>query len=177
VDSPERLLTAPADSYVESFLGFDRGIRRLSFLAASGLNLDDTAVISASMPAWEAAERAQRTGEPWLLVTDADQKPRGWVTSDELRSLPREATAGDAQLSRYGHTFGVSTDSLRAALDATLLSPAGRAVGVDEQGRVVGVTSYQRLGAAAEAAGPAADPDAAGGAAGPAAEASRTGTA
>ena len=161
VDSPERLLTAPADSYVESFLGFDRGIRRLSFLAASGLSLDDTAVISASTPAWEAAELAKRSGEPWLLVTDPDQKPRGWVASDELRSLPREATAGDAQLSPYGHTFGVSTDSLRAALDATLLSPAGRAVGVDEQGRVVGVTSYERLGAAVEAAGPAADPDAA----------------
>ncbi len=184
VDSPERLLTAPADSYVESFLGFDRGIRRLSFLAASGLNLDDTAVISASMPAWEAAEHAQRNGEPWLLVTDPDQKPRGWVAGDELRSLPREATAGDAQLSPYGHTFGVSTDSLRAALDATLLSPAGRAVGVDEQGRVVGVTSYERLGAAVEAAGPAADPDGpAAGAAGPAGptepatEASPTGTA
>jgi len=179
VDSPERLLTAPADSYVESFLGFDRGIRRLSFLAASGLSLDDTAVISASLPAWEAAEQAQRNGEPWLLVTDADQKPRGWVTGDELRSLPREATAGDAQLSPYGHTFGVGTDSLRAALDATLLSPAGRAVGVDDQGRVVGVTSYERLGAAVEAAGPAADPDAAAGAepAEPATEASPTGTA
>ncbi|HEY9243749.1 MAG TPA: ATP-binding cassette domain-containing protein, partial [Streptosporangiaceae bacterium] len=175
VDSPERLLTAPADSYVESFLGFDRGIRRLSFLAASGLSLDDTAVVSASLPAWEAAEQAQRTGEPWLLVTDADQKPRGWVASDELGSLPRAATAGDAQLSPYGHTFGVSTDSLRAALDATLLSPAGRAVGVDEHGRVVGVTSYERLGAAVEAAGPAAEPAGAG--AGLAAEASRTGTA
>ena len=104
------------------------------------------------MPAWEAAEQAKRTGEPWLLVTDADQKPRGWVAADELKSLPREATAGDAQLSPYGHTFGVGTDSLRAALDATLLSPAGRAVGVDEQGRVVGVTSYQRLGTAVEAA-------------------------
>jgi osmoprotectant transport system ATP-binding protein len=174
VDSPERLLTAPADSYVESFLGFDRGIRRLSFLAASGLSLDDTAVISASRPAWEAAEHAQRTGQPWLLLTDTDQRPRGWVTGDELRSLPREATAGDAELRPYGHTFGVSTDSLRAALDATLLSPAGRAVGVDDQGRVVGVTSYERLGTAVEAAGPAADPDEAG--AQPAAEASRTGT-
>jgi len=158
VDSPERLLTAPADSYVESFLGFDRGIRRLSFLAASGLSLDDTAVVSASTPAWEAAEHAARTGEPWLLVTDAGRKPRGWAASVELRALPREATVGDARLSPYGHTFGVSTDSLRAALDATLLSPAGRAVGVDDQGRVVGVTSYERLGAAAEAAEPAAEP-------------------
>jgi osmoprotectant transport system ATP-binding protein len=156
VDSPERLLSAPADSYVESFLGFDRGIRRLSFLAASGLSLSDDAVISAATPAWEAAEHVARTGEPWLLVTDADRKPRGWAASEDLRSLPRQATAGDAQLSPYGHTFGVSTDSLRAALDATLLSPAGRAVGVDEQGRVVGVTSYERLGAAAEAASAAA---------------------
>ena len=37
------------------------------------------------------------------------------------------------------------TDSLRAALDATVLSPAGRAAGVDDLGRVVGVTSYDRL--------------------------------
>ena len=47
VDAPERLLGAPADSYVENFLGFDRGIRRLSFLAASGLSLDDRAVVDA----------------------------------------------------------------------------------------------------------------------------------
>ena len=37
------------------------------------------------------------------------------------------------------------TDSLRAALDATVLSPTGQAVGVDDDGRVVGVTSYDRL--------------------------------
>ena len=124
-------------------------------------------------------QHAQRSGEPWLLVTDADQKPRGWVASDELESLPREATAGDAQLSPYGHTFGVSTDSLRAALDATVLSPTGRAVGVDDQGRVVGVTSYERLGAAIEAraARRRSRHDAAAGAAEPATEASPTGTA
>ena len=115
-------------------------------------------MVSASTPVWEAAEHAGRTGEPWLLVTDAGRRPRGWVSSHELKSLSREATVGDARLSPYGHTFGVGTDSLRAALDATLLSPAGRAVGVDEQGRVVGVTSYERLGAAAEAAEPAAEP-------------------
>ena len=31
LDRPERLLRAPADDYVEDFVGFDRGIRRLSF--------------------------------------------------------------------------------------------------------------------------------------------------
>ena len=62
-----------------------------------------------------------------------------WVAAEGRRR------AGAPELKPYGHTFGVSTDSLRAALDATVLSPAGRAVGVDDQGRVVGVTSYQRL--------------------------------
>jgi osmoprotectant transport system ATP-binding protein len=145
LDTPERLLAAPADEYVENFLGFDRGIRRLSFLAASGLSLDDSTVVSQDMPAWEAAAQAKQAAEPWLLIVNSERKPRGWVAEENLRALPREATAGDARLSPYGHTFGVSTDSLRAALDATVLSPSGRAVGVDNQGRAVGVTSYDRL--------------------------------
>jgi osmoprotectant transport system ATP-binding protein len=145
VDTPERLLGAPADSYVENFLGFDRGIRRLSFLAASGLNLTDSAVVSTDTPAPQAAQAARKAGESWLLVVDAERKPLGWASTEELDALPAGATAGEARLTGYGHTFSVRTDSLRAALDATVLSPAGRAVGVDDLGRVVGVTSYDRL--------------------------------
>ena len=33
---PERLLAAPADDYVAGFVGFDRGIRRLSFFRRPG---------------------------------------------------------------------------------------------------------------------------------------------
>jgi len=62
VDSPERLLAAPADSYVENFLGFDRGIRRLSFLAASGLNLDDRTVVEEDTAASVAARAGRNTG-------------------------------------------------------------------------------------------------------------------
>lgn len=55
---------------------------------------------------------------------------------------------GNLSLTPYGHTFRADSDSLRAALDATVLSPTGQAVGVDEDGKVVGVTSYERLRAA-----------------------------
>ena len=159
VDTPERLLGAPTDSYVENFLGFDRGIRRLSFLAASGLNLTDSAVVSTDTPAPQAAQAARNAGESWLLVVDAERKPLGWAAVDELESFPVDAKAGDARLTAYGHTFDVNSDSLRAALDATVLSPAGQAAGVDDLGRVVGVTSYDRLRAAilaAEAGSPQA---------------------
>jgi osmoprotectant transport system ATP-binding protein len=51
-----------------------------------------------------------------------------------------------------GHTFTVGTDSLRAALDAAVLSPAGQAVGVDGSGSVVGVVTFDQLRAAIQAA-------------------------
>ncbi|HEV2371259.1 MAG TPA: ATP-binding cassette domain-containing protein [Streptosporangiaceae bacterium] len=155
VDTPEHLLSAPVDSYVENFLGFDRGIRRLSFLAASGLALDDRPIVGDDSPAAAALGVAAQAEDEWLLVVDGERRPRGWVTVNALTALLPGSHAGDAELVPYGHTVGVATDSLRAALDATVLSPAGRAVGVDAEGRVVGVTSYERLRAAISAAGEA----------------------
>jgi osmoprotectant transport system ATP-binding protein len=152
VDTPQRLLGAPADSYVENFLGFDRGIRRLSFLAASGLMLDDKPVVREDTPAAEALSAAEGDDAGWLLVTGPDGRPRGWATRQDLAALPAGSRAADASLTPYGHTFSLGTDSLRAALDATVLSPTGRAVGVDADGHVIGVTSYDRLRAAILAA-------------------------
>jgi osmoprotectant transport system ATP-binding protein len=152
VDTPERLLGAPKDSYVENFLGFDRGIRRLSFLAASGLTLDDDAVVPENLPAAQALDVAKRTGEPWLLAVDETHHPRGWASVEDLETAPAGARVGETPLAAYGHAFATTSDSLRAALDATVLSPAGRAVGVDGDGRVVGVTSYERLRVAIHAA-------------------------
>ena len=57
----------------------------------------------------------------------------------------------------FGHTFTVGDDSLRAALDAAVLSPAGVAIGVDGDGRVVGVATFDQLRAAVQAAQAAQD--------------------
>jgi osmoprotectant transport system ATP-binding protein len=152
VASPQRLLGEPADDYVEGFLGFDRGIRRLSFFAATGLDLDTHALVSVDTAVATARHQVKESGEPWLLVVDAQRLPRGWVSAAELETLAAGTVLADIPLAGYGHTFRVDTDSLRAALDATVLSRTGRAAGVDEQGRVVGVTSYDRLRAAIQVA-------------------------
>ena len=151
-DPPERLLTTPADQYVEDFVGFDRGIRRLSFFPASGLDLDTDAVVTEQMTVADALRRAKDSGQPWLLVTDAERLPRGWAATSALEDLPAGKPLGEIMLEDYGHAFSVASDSLRAALDATVLSPTGRAAGVDTSGRVVGVTSYERLRVAIQSA-------------------------
>ena len=51
-----------------------------------------------------------------------------------------------------GHPFTLGGDTLRAALDAAVLSPAGQAVAVDGDGRVLGVATFDQLRAAIQAA-------------------------
>src|SRR5690606_15015546 len=62
---PERLLAEPADEFVERFIGYDRGVRRLSFFPASALQLRGDAVVDHGSTAGEALALAERTGEPW----------------------------------------------------------------------------------------------------------------
>jgi osmoprotectant transport system ATP-binding protein len=153
VDTPQRLLTAPVDSYVEDFLGFDRGIRRLSFLAADTLDLDTATIAGQDATAAQALAQARGAGAQWILVIDAERLPRGWVSDADLEAAPGGTTlAGLPLTTGLGHTFRVDTDSLRAALDATVLSVTGEAVGVDAGGKVVGVTSYDRLRSAIQQA-------------------------
>jgi len=157
IDTPERLLGAPADDYVENFLGFDRGIRRLAFFPAAGLDLETETVLGEDVTVEQARQAAKRAGASWVLVTSAERHPRGWAALTELESASGGGTLGQLTLAPYGHTFRVGQDSLRAALDATVLSRTGLAVGVDGEGRVVGVTSYERLRAAIQGAEEAAD--------------------
>jgi osmoprotectant transport system ATP-binding protein len=157
VDSPERLLGAPVDDYVTDFVGFDRGIRRLSFFGAEGLDLDSDAILGESATVADA----RALGIPWVLVLDAERRPRGWGAAAELASLPAESRLADAPLAPIGHTFRPGHDSLRSALDATVLSRTERAVGVAPDGTVLGVTTYERLRTAIRAAEEKADAEAA----------------
>ena len=157
VDAPERLLGAPADDYVEDFIGFDRGIRRLSFFSASGVDLAFDAMLAEDTTVEEARRVAERGGSAWVLVLDAGRRPRGWIAAADLAARPGDSRLSGVAAAAIGHTFRPDVDSLRVALDATVLSRTERAVAVDADGKVVGVTSYERLRDAIRAAEVAAD--------------------
>ncbi|MFC9925959.1 ABC transporter ATP-binding protein [Streptomyces sp. NPDC127190] len=139
--SPADLLSAPADPFVEDFLGADRGIRRLSFFSSAGLGLRTAPLV----PADAGPEQlASRTDAPCLLVTDEDGRPLGWHEGD--------GPVDRHHLLPYGRPFVPGVDSLRTALDGAVLSPTGWAVAVDGEGRAVGVVSQQDIGEAIRAA-------------------------
>ena len=124
--APERLLAAPADE-------LRRGLHRLrprhpaAVLPRRGhagpRHRRDRRPGHAGR---RRAGQGEEAGARWLLVTDSERLPRGWIATDELESVPGSTTLADVPLTGYGHTFRVDSDSLRAALDATVLSAPAR---------------------------------------------------
>ena len=104
------MLDEPADSFVEGFVGKDRGYRSLSFQPASGLPLGDVQVVR---------DAGSAGGAGPVLVVDGDARPTAWADP-----------ARPGNVLPLGATFDPETDSLRAALDAALTSPVGLAVAV-----------------------------------------------
>ncbi|MFJ2648614.1 ABC transporter ATP-binding protein [Streptomyces sp. NPDC087420] len=138
---PGELLSAPADAFVEDFLGNDRGVRRLSFFTCEALTLEPAPVVDAGGKVSVEKTAGATPPVPYLLVTDAAGKPLGW------RDPAAGEGAGTALIS-CGRPFHARRDSLRAALDGAVLSPTGWAVAVDDTGRVAGVASQEMIAAA-----------------------------
>lgn len=112
-DTPDRILSHPANDFVAGFLGDDRGIKRLSLIRLDSLELPQGPVVDVSDdPA--VANRAMDENEwDWVAVLDG-KRLLGWVWRHELEGLER---VGDAE----PHPFRVTVDcraSLREALDA-----------------------------------------------------------
>ena len=113
---PADVLARPANSFVADFLGNDRGLKLLSLVPATDVDVEDV------------GERVNG----WRLVTDPDHHPVGWVNGDGTPPVP---VAGIGP-----------RDTARSLLDAAVSAPSGCAVRVDDDGRVVGIISYGAIG-------------------------------
>ncbi|MEW2568271.1 ATP-binding cassette domain-containing protein [Streptomyces sp. NPDC047070] len=122
--TPAELLARPADDFVADFLGAERGLKLLSLTSLKGI------------PQAPAPE-----GGTWELVLDGARKPLHWRTGP--------TDAGGAP----GHSGTTElpvrplrdTDSLLAALNESIASPAGLVARVDAGGALTGVTSRDEI--------------------------------
>ncbi|MBW3665710.1 MAG: ABC transporter ATP-binding protein [Actinobacteria bacterium] len=112
---PREVLAEPANAFVEDFLGTERGLKRLSLIPVSELELERGPVVDAGASIREAEQVMSAEASAWVGVLD-DQRMRGWVWGSELEPGRR---VGDHET----HDFRVwieSTASLREALDAVV---------------------------------------------------------
>jgi osmoprotectant transport system ATP-binding protein len=143
-DTPETVLTAPADDFVREFIGAGAGLKRLGLTLVRdvGLGRWPTAVVGEGR---EAALRAA-AGHDSVLLLDDRRRPLRWVPTGEL------ADPGDA-LERRGtevRAVVTPTATLTAALEALLASRVGAVPVVDGDGALLGVVDLPMVMAATE---------------------------
>jgi osmoprotectant transport system ATP-binding protein len=82
-DAPTRILGAPATDFVKSFVGADRGLKRLSVTLIEESDLEHPPVVHLNDPVAEASASLRASGARWGVVLDDEDHLHGWVSADE----------------------------------------------------------------------------------------------
>jgi osmoprotectant transport system ATP-binding protein len=138
--TPAEILMAPANEFVEDFVGADRALKRLSLLRVGDIDLWRA---PNARPGQSTAEvRAQLAAPdvevPYALLIDDDERPLGWLTERDLVSDTVPATA-DAPLGPVLETGDVMRDALADLLQGESMYAAV----TDHDGRIVGILSIE----------------------------------
>ena len=131
--SPTEILSAPADDFVVNFLGQDRELRRLALLGAEEARVEQGPVATVGDSAEAAHTAAAEYERDWLIVLDGDGRVEGWT-----RPALVEGRITTAAVRRFKYTIGPG-DSLRAALNAMIVSDIGAVPRVDADRRYEGL--------------------------------------
>ncbi|MBI5156624.1 MAG: ABC transporter ATP-binding protein [Acidimicrobiia bacterium] len=110
---PGELLRAPANAFVEDFLGADRGIKRLSLIRIAEVPLEAGPVVAPGAGAAEVAEAMRRYGVDWFGVVSGSDL-LGWAWGSEAPS-----GAGGVALRPFEVRLQ-GADTLRDALDTAI---------------------------------------------------------
>jgi len=137
VASPETLLSAPVSTFVDDFLGGDKGVKWLSFIDTATIPLHSGPLQRPDDPAGPAG------GTAWQLLVDGSSRALGWLPP---------GTSDRSAVQACRRTFHPGTDPMRSALDSALLSPAGLAVAVGPDDRVLGLASHADIATVIRAA-------------------------
>jgi len=160
---PAELLTAPANVFVEDFVGADRALKRLALQRVRDIDLWTVATCRAGEATTEVRERVAEADLDIPLLVDAEKRPIGWLSE---RGMTGERVR--PELRSKAEPIVELDDILRDALSDLLARESMYGPVVDAGGHVVGALSIQAIShaignARAEVLGAAdrvgADPD------------------
>ena len=136
--TPAELLMAPADGFVEDFVGADRALKRLALMRVADIDLWEAPLAHIGQTTSEVRAKMPGAEVPYALVIDPERRPVGWLSDDDLKldTVPaRPDTSPDPVLDL--------DDVMRDALSDLLQAETRYAPVVDGEGRLAGVLSVE----------------------------------
>jgi osmoprotectant transport system ATP-binding protein len=138
--TPAELLMAPANEFVEDFVGADRALKRLALMRVADIDLWEAPWATAGQPTSEVRAKLDSPDVevPYPLLVDAERRPLGWLSERDLA----HDTVPDRPDSALGPVLDLA-DVMRDALSDMLRGGAQYAAVTDHDGRVAGVLSVE----------------------------------
>jgi len=136
--TPAELLMAPADEFVEDFVGADRALKRLALMRVGDIDLWEAPLAHVGQATAEVRAKLVGAEVPYALLIDSERRPLGWLSEADLgrETVPaRPDTSADPVLERE--------DVMRDALSDLLQAETRYAPVVDGEGRIAGVLSVE----------------------------------
>jgi osmoprotectant transport system ATP-binding protein len=136
--TPAELLMAPADAFVEDFVGADRALKRLALMRVADIDLWRAPLAHVGQTTSEVRAKLRGAEVPFALAIDTERRPLGWLSDHDLagETVPaRPDTSPDPMLEL--------DDVMRDALSDLLQAETRYAPVVDAEGRIAGVLSVE----------------------------------
>ena len=136
--TPAELLMAPANEFVEGFVGSDRALKRLALLRVSDIDLWEAPLAFVGQATSDVRAKLDGAEVPHALVVDSERRPLGWLNEADLTAelVPATPSAEAAPLVELD-------DVMRDALSDLLQAETRYAPVVDGRGRIAGVLSVE----------------------------------
>jgi osmoprotectant transport system ATP-binding protein len=136
--TPAELLMAPADEFVEDFVGADRALKRLALMRVSDIDLWEAPLAHVGQATAEVRAKLAGAEVPYPLLVDSGRRPLGWLSE---RDLAAETVPAQPD-SPLGPLLD-RDDVMRDALADLLQGEAQYAAVTDREGRIDGVLSVE----------------------------------
>ncbi|MEQ8143573.1 ABC transporter ATP-binding protein [Streptomyces sp. OP7] len=140
-DTPEAILTTPADDFVSGFVGAGAALKRLNLTRVGDVAITDYPTAGVDDPLDEILARLRSGGTDEVLVLDQRGRPYKWLRrGDIMRAKGSLARAGVLVQDT------VTRDAtLRDALEAVLTDNTGRVAVTGRRGAYEGVVDVETL--------------------------------
>jgi osmoprotectant transport system ATP-binding protein len=136
--TPAELLMAPANDFVEDFVGADRALKRLALMRVRDINLWEAPLAFVGQATADIRAKLDGAEVPHALLVDSERRPIGWLSDSDLRAetVPQRADTGPEPILDQD-------DVMRDALADLLQSETQYAPVADRDGRIAGVLSVE----------------------------------
>ncbi|GAA1355535.1 betaine/proline/choline family ABC transporter ATP-binding protein [Streptomyces beijiangensis] len=140
-DTPEAILTNPADDFVSGFVGAGAALKRLNLTRVRDVEITEYPTVNVDDPLQDIFNklRAAQTNE--LLLLDKRGRPYKWLRRGDLM----RARGSLARAGTLVHDTVTRDATLRDALEAVLTDNAGRVAVTGHRGVYEGVVDMETL--------------------------------